>query len=93
MLGFLLPRSYLYDMIENTQPKKRGRKPAIKLEVAPQITEIEGEIEGTTIEKLKMLGQQLQSMDVKLNEEPYRMELRVKRGEMLNRVYHLISEL
>jgi hypothetical protein len=32
-------------------------------------------------------------MDIKLNEEPYRMELRVKRGEMLNRVYHLISEL
>ena len=79
--------------IENTQPKKRGRKPAIKLEVAPQITEIEGEIEGTTIEKLKMLGKQLQFMDVQLNEEPYRMELRVKRGETLNRVYHLINEL
>ena len=93
MLGFLLSYSYLYGMIETTQPKKRGRKPAIKLEVAPQIVEIEGEIEGTTIEKLKMLGQQLQFMDVKLNEEPYRMELRVKRGEMLNRVYHLISEL
>ena len=80
-------------MIENTQPKNRGRKPAIKLEVAPQITEIEGEIEGTTIEKLKMLGKQLQFMDVQLNEEPYRMELRVKRGETLNRVYHLINEL
>ena len=80
-------------MIEIAQPKKRGRKPAIKLEVAPQIVEIEGEIEGTTIEKLKMLGKQLQFMDIKLNEEPYRMELRVKRGEMLNRVYHLISEL
>jgi len=78
-------------MIEITQPKKRGRKPAIKLEVAPQITEIDGEIEGTTIEKLKMLGQQLQFMDVKLNEEPYRMDLRVKRGETLNRVYHLLS--
>jgi hypothetical protein len=80
-------------MIENTQPKKRGRKPAIKLEVAPQITEIDGEIEGTTIEKLKMLGKQLQFMDIQLNEEPYRMELRVKRSETLNRVYHLINEL
>lgn len=80
-------------MIENTQPKKRGRKPAIKLEVAPQITEIDGEIEGTTVEKLKMLGKQLQFMDIQLNEEPYRMELRVKRSETLNRVYHLINEL
>jgi len=80
-------------MIENTQPKKRGRKPAIKLEVAPQITEIDGEIEGTTIEKLNMLGKQLQFMDIQLNEEPYRMELRVKRSETLNRVYHLINEL
>ncbi len=93
MLGFLLSRSYLYGMIETAQPKKRGRKPAIKLEVAPQITEIDGEIEGTIVEKLKMLGQQLQFMDVKLNEEPYRMELRVKRSEILNRVYHLINEL
>ena len=93
MLGFLLLVRYIQLMIEIAQPKKRGRKPAIKLEIVPQITEIEGEIEGTTIEKLKMLGQQLQSMDMKLNEEPYRMELRVKRGEMLNRVYHLISEL
>ena len=49
MLGFLLSRSYLYGMIETTQPKKRGRKPAIKLEVAPQIVEIEGEIEGIKV--------------------------------------------
>lgn len=80
-------------MIENTQPKKRGRKPAIKLEVTPQITEIDGEVEGSIVEKLKMLGKRLQFMDIQLNEEPYRMDLRVKRGETLNRVYHLINEL
>ena len=73
--------------------KKRGRKKVEKIEVAPVTEALEVEVEGTTTDKLKGLSAQLQGIDIKLNDEPYRMELRVRKNELIARMCYLIETL
>ena len=77
----------------STEGKKRGRKKIEKIEVAPVTEALEVEVEGTTTDKLKGLSAQLKGLDVKLNDEPYRMELRVKKNEVIARMCYLIETL
>jgi hypothetical protein len=76
-----------------TEGKKRGRKKVEKIEVAPVTEAVEEEVEGTTTDKLKGLSAQLQGLDIKLNDEPYRMELRVRKNELIARMCYLIETL
>jgi len=77
----------------STEGKKRGRKKIEKIEVAPVTEALEVEVEGTTTDKLKGLSAQLKGLDVKLNDEPYRMELRVQKNEVIARMCYLIETL
>lgn len=76
-----------------SEGKKRGRKKVEKIEVAPVTEAVEEEVEGTTTDKLKGLSAQLQGLDIKLNDEPYRMELRVRKNELIARMCYLIETL
>ena len=76
-----------------TEGKKRGRKKIEKIEVAPTTEALEVEVEGTTTDKLKGLSAQLQGIDIQLNDEPYRMELRVRKNEVIARMCYLIETL
>ena len=77
----------------STEGKKRGRKKKEKIEFAPVTEALEVEVEGTTTDKLKGLSAQLKGLDVKLNDEPYRMELRVRKNEVIARMCYLIETL
>ena len=77
-----------------TEPKKRGRKakPQTVEDVSIEIP-LEGEIEGTTIEKLKMYAKQVLVLDRGINVEPYRFDLRTKKQTTIERMCFLIEEL
>jgi hypothetical protein len=76
-----------------TEPKKRGRRAAEKPVIVFPENPIEGEIEGTTTEKLKFMAVQLKQMDKTLDMEPYRMDIRMKKYDTINRMCHLIESL
>ena len=76
-----------------TEPKKRGRKAVEKPNIITPDSVMEGEIEGTTEEKLKFMAVQLKQMDKTLDMEPYRMDLRMKKNETIQRICHLIESL
>ena len=79
--------------LNTTEPRKRGRKAAPKIEsVSPDVV-IEGEVEGTTTEKLKFMAIQVQQMDKTLDLEPYRMDIRMKKHEAIQRICYLIESL
>ena len=79
--------------LNTTEPRKRGRKAALKIEsVSPDVV-IEGEVEGTTTEKLKFMAIQVQQMDKTLDLEPYRMDIRMKKHEAIQRICYLIESL
>ena len=77
----------------NTTEPKRGRKAAPKIEsVSPEVV-IEGEVEGTTTEKLKFMAIQVKQMDKTLDLEPYRMDIRMKKHDTIQRICYLIESL
>ena len=73
--------------------KKRGRKKIEKIEVAQVEVALDGEVEGTTVEKLKVFSAQVKKMDEILNHEPWRMDMRLKRSETIARMCYLIETL
>jgi hypothetical protein len=54
---------------------------------------MEGEIEGTTTEKLKFMAIQVKQMDKTLDLEPYRMDIRMKKHDTIQRICYLIESL
>ena len=76
-----------------TEPKKRGRKAVEKPHVIFPDNVMEGEIEGTTTEKLKFMAVQVKQMDKTLDLEPYRMDIRMKKHDTIQRICHLIESL
>jgi hypothetical protein len=84
------------DMTTTTyEPKKRGRKAKPQTEVVSFVAEVplDGEIEGTTSAKLKNLAEQIKYMDHLLDKEPYRIDIRTKKHETIQRMCFLIEEL
>jgi len=78
------------------EPKKRGRKPKPQTEtpvVFVAEVPLDGEIEGTTPDKLKNFAKQVEYMDFLLDKEPYRMDLRMKKVETIKRMFYLIETL
>ena len=87
------PKKEIKIELNTTEPRKRGRKAAPKIEsVSPDVV-IEGEVEGTTTEKLKFMAIQVQQMDKTLDLEPYRMDIRMKKHETIQRICYLIESL
>lgn len=77
-----------------TEPKKRGRKPKPQTEVMVSVEiPLDGEIEGTSIEKLKMYAKQILVLDRGINVEPYRFDLRAKKQTAIERMCFLIETL
>lgn len=74
-------------------PKKRGRKAIEKIELAPRVEVLEGEPEGTTTEKLKAYSGEVKRLDELLNHEPYRMDMRMRKQDIINRMCFLIESL
>lgn len=77
------------------EPKKRGRKPKPQVETVAFVAEVplDGEIEGTTSDKLKNLAGQVKYMDWLLDKEPYRIDIRTKKHEAIQRMCFLIESL
>ena len=78
------------------EPKKRGRKAKPQTEtpvVFVAEVSLDGEIEGTTPDKLKNFAKQVVYMDFLIDKEPYRMDLRMKRNETIKRMFYLIETL
>jgi hypothetical protein len=77
------------------EPKKRGRKPKTETVTVAFVAEVplDGEIEGTISDKLKNLAEQIKYMDWLLDKEPYRVDLRLKKNETIQRMCFLIKEL
>jgi hypothetical protein len=77
------------------EPKKRGRKPKTETVTVAFVAEVplDGEIEGTTPDKLKNLAEQVKYMDYLLDKEPYRIDLRLKKNETIQRMCFLIEGL
>jgi hypothetical protein len=74
--------------------KKRGRKRIEKpLNILLPNMQMEGEIEGSEVEKLKDMAIKIQIMEETLNHEPYRIDLRMQKHDMLNRMCYLIKFL
>ena len=78
---------------QTTEPKKRGRKPLPKSEALAATNPLDGEVEGTIIDKLKAYSKQIIVLDEEINHNPWRMDFRVKHREVVSRVCTLISEL
>ena len=76
-----------------TEPKKRGRKAVEKPHVIFPDNVMDGEIEGTTTEKLKFMAIQVKQMDKTLDLEPYRMDIRMKKHDTIQRICYLIESL
>lgn len=76
-----------------TEPKKRGRKAVEKPTIVFPENPVDGEVEGTTVEKLKFMAVQVKQMDKQLDTEPYRMDLRMKKHDAIQRMCHLIGDL
>jgi len=76
-----------------SEGKKRGRKKVEKIEVAPVTEALEVEVEGTTTDRLKVFSLQVQKMNDTLDHEPYRMDMRQKRTEVIARMCYLIETL
>lgn len=72
------------------EQKRRGR-PAKEKQI-PTLSEIETG-EGTTIDKLKFCGDQLEELEENLNREPYRMDLRMRKQEFINQICFLIKSI
>ena len=76
-----------------TEPKKRGRKAVEKPHIILPDMIMDGEIEGTIVEKLKFMAIQVQQLDKTLDLEPYRMDIRMKKHDTIQRICHLIESL
>jgi hypothetical protein len=76
-----------------TEPKRRGRKAVEKPHVIFPDNVMEGEIDGTTTEKLKFMAIQVKQMDKTLDLEPYRMDIRMKKHDTIQRICYLIESL
>ena len=76
-----------------TEPKKRGRKATEKPNIIFPDMVLEGEIEGTTTEKLKFMAIQVKQLDKTLDLEPYRMDIRMKKHDTIQRICYLIEGL
>jgi hypothetical protein len=76
-----------------TEPKKRGRKATEKPHIILPDMIMDGEIEGTTTEKLKFMAIQVKQLDKTLDLEPYRMDIRMKKHDTIQRICYLIGSL
>ena len=76
-----------------TEPKKRGRKATEKPHIIFPDNVMDGEIEGTTVEKLKFMAVQVKQLDKTLDLEPYRMDIRMKKHDTIQRICYLIEGL
>jgi hypothetical protein len=76
-----------------TEPKKRGRKAVEKPHIILPDMIMDGEIEGTIVEKLKFMAIQVQQLDKTLDLEPYRMDIRMKKHDTIQRICYLIEGL
>jgi len=76
-----------------TEPKKRGRKATEKPNIILPDMIMDGEIEGTVVEKLKFMAIQVQQLDKTLDLEPYRMDIRMKKHDTIQRICYLIEGL
>jgi hypothetical protein len=76
-----------------TEPKKRGRKATEKPHIILPDMIMDGEIEGTTVEKLKFMAVQVKQLDKTLDLEPYRMDIRMKKHDTIQRICYLIEGL
>jgi hypothetical protein len=75
------------------KPKKRGRKATEKPHIILPDMIMDGEIEGTTTEKLKFMAVQVKQLDKTLDLEPYRMDIRMKKHDTIQRICYLIESL
>ena len=87
------PKKEIKIELNTTEPKKRGRKAAEKPYIVFPDVVLEGEIEGTTTEKLKSMAIQVQQLDKTLDLEPYRMDIRMKKHDTIQRICYLIESL
>ena len=76
-----------------TEPKKRGRKPLSKPETLAAANPLDGEVEGTILEKLKAYSKQALVLDEEINHNPWRMDFRSRHREVVSRMCALIDEL
>jgi hypothetical protein len=76
-----------------TEPKKRGRKPLPKPELVAAANPLDGEVEGTILEKLRAYSQQALVLDEEINHNPWRMDFRLRHREVVSRICALINEL
>ena len=76
-----------------TEPKKRGRKATEKPHIILPDMVMEGEIEGTITEKLKFMAILVKQLDKTLDLEPYRMDIRMKKHDTIQRICYLIESL
>jgi hypothetical protein len=77
------PKKEIKIELNTTEPKKRGRKAAEKPHIVFPDVILEGEIEGTTTEKLKFMAIQVKQLDKTLDLEPYRMDIRMKKHDTI----------
>ena len=87
------PKKEIKIELNITEPKKRGRKAAEKPHIVFPDVILEGEIEGTTTEKLKFMAIQVKQLDKTLDLEPYRMDIRMKKHDTIQRICYLIESL
>lgn len=87
------PKKEIKIELNTTEPKKRGRKAAEKPHIVFPDVILEGEIEGTTTEKLKFMAVQVKQLDKTLDLEPYRMDIRMKKHDTIQRICYLIESL
>jgi hypothetical protein len=85
-------KEIVFNSAVTTEPKKRGRKPKPQTEESVSIeVPLEGEVEGTTIEKLKAYAKQISVLDRIINIEPYRFDLRTQKQTTIERMCFLIE--
>ena len=87
------PKKEIKIELNTTEPKKRGRKATEKPHIVFPDVVLEGEIEGTTTEKLKFMAIQVKQLDKTLGLEPYRMDIRMKKHDTIQRICYLIESL
>jgi hypothetical protein len=87
------PKKEVSFTLTTTEPKKRGRKALEKPDTVLPDVMIDGEVEGTIIEKLKFMAIQVKQLDKTLDMEPYRMDIRMKKHDIIQRICYLIEIL
>jgi hypothetical protein len=85
------PKMDMNIALEQYEQKKRGRKAVIKLSTEVNLSTINPEL--SVVEQLKQYAIDVQKLDALLNIEPYRMDMRMKRQEIINTMCFLIKDM